>query len=35
MMGRQATQREDFDAVSVDQYVPEAHLLRAVDYCVT
>jgi transposase len=31
MMGRQATKRELFVSVSLDEYVPEDHLLRAVD----
>jgi transposase len=31
MMGRQATKRELFVMVSLDEYVPEDHLLRAVD----
>ena len=31
MMGRQATKRELFVSVSLDEYVPEGHLLRAVD----
>lgn len=30
-MGRQATKRELFVSVSLDEYVPEDHLLRAVD----
>ena len=33
MMGRQATKRELFVSVSLDEYVPEDHLLRAVDRC--
>jgi hypothetical protein len=32
MMGRQATKREYFVSVSLDEYVPEDHLLRAVDH---
>lgn len=31
MMGRQATKRELFVMISLDEYVPEDHLLRAVD----
>lgn len=31
MMGRQATKRELFVMISLDEYVPENHLLRAVD----
>jgi transposase len=31
MMGRQATKRELFVSISLDEYVPEDHLLRAVD----
>jgi transposase len=31
MMGRQATKRELFVSVSLDEYVPQDHLLRAVD----
>lgn len=30
-MGRQATKRELFVSISLDEYVPEDHLLRAVD----
>ena len=30
MMGRQATKRELFVSISLDEYVPEDHLLRAV-----
>jgi hypothetical protein len=30
MMGRQATKRELFVMISLDEYVPENHLLRAV-----
>jgi transposase len=32
MMGRQATKREYFVSISLDEYVPEDHLLRAVDH---
>jgi transposase len=32
MMGRQATKREYFVSVSLDEYVPEDHLLRSVDH---
>src|SRR6202022_3570154 len=32
MMGCQATKREYFVSVSLDEYVPEDHLLRAVDH---
>lgn len=32
MMGRQATKREYFVSVSLEEYVPEDHLLRAVDH---
>jgi transposase len=31
MMGGQATKRELFVMISLDEYVPEDHLLRAVD----
>ncbi len=31
MMGRQATKRELFVMIRLDEYVPENHLLRAVD----
>ena len=31
MMGRQATKRELFVSISLDEYVPDDHLLRAVD----
>ena len=31
MMGLQATKRELFVSISLDEYVPENHLLRAVD----
>jgi hypothetical protein len=31
MMGRQATKHELFVMISLDEYVPEDHLLRAVD----
>lgn len=31
-MGRQATRREYFVSISLDEYVPEDHLLRAVDH---
>jgi transposase len=31
MMGRQATKRELFVSLSLDEYVPEDHLLRAAD----
>ena len=31
MMGRQATKRELFVSISLEDYVPEDHLLRAVD----
>jgi transposase len=33
MKGRQATKRELFVSVSLDEYVPEDHLLRAVERC--
>jgi hypothetical protein len=32
MMGRQSTKRELFVSVSLDEYVPEDHLLRAVSF---
>jgi transposase len=32
MMGRQATKREYFVSVSLDEYAPKDHLLRAVDH---
>jgi transposase len=32
MMGRQATKREYFVPISLDEYVREDHLLRAVDH---
>jgi transposase len=32
MMGHQATKREYFVSISLDEYVPEDHLLRAVDH---
>jgi hypothetical protein len=32
MMGRQATKREYFVSISLDEYVPEDHLLQAVDH---
>lgn len=32
MMGRQTTKREYFVSVSLDEYVPEDHLLRAIDH---
>jgi transposase len=32
MMGRQATKREYFVSISLHEYVPEDHLLRAVDH---
>ena len=31
MMGRQETKRELFVLISLNEYVPEDHLLRAVD----
>ncbi len=31
-MGLQATKRKYFVSVSLDEYVPEDHLLRAVDH---
>ena len=32
MMGHQATKREYFVSISLDEYIPEDHLLRAVDH---
>ncbi len=34
MMGRQATKRAHFVSISLEKYVPEDHLLRAVDHFV-
>lgn len=31
MMGHQATKRESFVSISLEDYVPQDHLLRAVD----